>query len=392
MVATSSDPLLLNWEKVAGKAVVPHGEDRLYAGEVPEGLDRPIVFDPCIWKKDGVYYSLSGGRLPHGPGGKPIRANFLFGSEDLERWEYLHPFVEGDRFSLVGDDGACPYSWPIGDRHMLLFFSHLSGGQYLLGDYHAERDKFAVTHGAKFNFGPWGPPGVHAPSATPDGDDIIVLFNMNQGGPTEGWNQLMTLPLRLSLVGEDEIGMEPAGDIESLRGDRYHLGRTRLPANEEIVLDAVRGNAIELAVEIDPGDAPMVELNVLRAPRREEVTRIAFYKGRGYLDRFSGSDDVASLITLDTSYSSTAAEARSRAPETAQVSHAADERLELRVFVDKSVVEVFANGRQCLGGAGLPGAGGQPRGLVAIAGSTGSSGVARRLADGLDLLTALTAP
>ena len=38
----------------------------------------------------------------------------------------------------------------------------------------------------------------------------------------------------------------------------------------------------------------------------------------------------------------------SRAPETAPVSIAADEVLELRVFIDKSVVEVFVNGKQCV--------------------------------------------
>ena len=61
---------------------------------------------------------------------------------------------------LVGDDGACPYFWPIGDRHMLLFFSHMSGGKYLLGDYDTDRDKFVVTHGGDFNHGPVAPGGV----------------------------------------------------------------------------------------------------------------------------------------------------------------------------------------------------------------------------------------
>ena len=92
----------------------------------------------------------------------------------------LHPFIEDDQFTLVGDDGACPYFWPIGDRHMLLFFSHMSGGQYLLGDYDTERDKFVVTAGAKNNFGAASPAGVHAPSATPDGKGgLIVIYNMN---------------------------------------------------------------------------------------------------------------------------------------------------------------------------------------------------------------------
>ena len=337
MVAVSSDPLLLNWHKIAGQAVIPIGRDLPYR-----------VFDPCIWKQGDQYYSLSAGTKPEGPGGKPIRANFLFRSPDLEHWEYLHPFVEDDLYTLVGDDGACPYFWPIGDRHMLLFFSHMSGGQYLLGDYDTDRDKFIVTHGAKFNFGPYGPSGVHAPSAAPDGEGgLVVIFNMNPGKPTAGWNQIMTLPRRLTVEG-DEVLMEPTGDIESLRGDHVHIGPTAMPANEEQVLDTVRGNAVEIAAEIDPGDAPMVELNVLRSPDRQEYTRIAFYRDRGYRDRVNGTDATSSLLTLDTSYSSIAPDALSRAPETAPVPLKKNETLKLRVFVDKSVVEVFANGRQCV--------------------------------------------
>ena len=169
MVAISSDPLLLNWEKVTGQAVIPN--------KSADGSPLPYrVFDPCIWRKEDMYYALSAGQLP-GPGGRRVRADFLFRSPDLAHWEYLHPFVEDDVFTLVGDDGACPYFWPIGDRHMLLFFSHMSGGQYLLGDYDLQRDKFVVTTSGTFNYGPAWPSGVHAPSATPDGDDIIVIFN-----------------------------------------------------------------------------------------------------------------------------------------------------------------------------------------------------------------------
>ena len=341
MVATSSDPLLLNWEKVTGNAVIPlknpDGTVPFYAGR-----------DPNIWKKGGMYYSLQGGTLP-GPGGKPVRANFLLHSADLAKWEYLHPFVENDRYSLVGDDGSCPYFWPIGDRHILLYFSHMSGGKYLLGDYDKERDKFVVAAGGDFNFGPFVPAGVHAPSATPDGKDgVIVIFNMNPGKPTKGWNQIMTLPRRLTLVAKDELGIEPAGDIESLRNGHQHVDAMTLPANQEVVLEDVRGNAMEIIAEIDPKKAPMVEMNVLRSANSEEVTRIMFFKNRAY-DR-SGWPDTRDrdLITIDSSRSSLLPDVLSRAPETAQVFLEDDEPLKLRVFIDRSVVEVFVNGKQCV--------------------------------------------
>jgi beta-fructofuranosidase len=357
MVAVSSDPLLLNWEKLTGKAVIPMTN--------PDGSALPYrVFDPCIWKKGGTYYSLSGGTLPHKPSGKRTRANFLLRSKDLTEWEYLHPFVKGDRFTLVGDDGACPYFWPIGDRHILLFFSHMSGGQALLGDYDQERDKFVTTSHHSFNFGAFGPGGVHAPSATPDGKgSVIVIFNMNPAKDTAGWNQIMSLPRRLTLIGQDELGVEPAGGIESLRGEHWHVGHTALPANKEIVLEQIRGNALEIVAEIDTNDAPMLELNVLRSPAKQEYTRIAFYRQRGYRDweRYSGWDREKhksardSLLTIDSSRASQLPDVLSRAPETGPVFLQPDEPLKLRVFVDRSIVEVFCNGKQCVAMRVYPG-------------------------------------
>jgi beta-fructofuranosidase len=341
MVAVSSDPLLLNWEKVTGQAVIPLAK----AGDPPLPYN---IFDPCIWKSGGMYYALTAGTVNEGPGGKPIRAEFLHRSKDLASWEYLHPFLENDRYGMVGDDGACPYFWPIGDRHILLHYSHTSGGKYLLGDYDTDRDKFVVTYGSDFNFGPSAPGGVHAPSACPDGKGgVVAIFNMNPAKPTQGWNQIMTLPRRLTLLEKDQLGIVPAGDIESLRREHTRVDALTLPANEEIVLKGVRGNAMELVAEIDPKGAPMVELNVLRSAGAEELTRITFLPERGYRDR-TRKGSLPGVILLDNMRSSILPDVRSRPPETAQVPMDQNEPLNLRVFIDKSVVEVFVNGKQCV--------------------------------------------
>ena len=364
MVAVSDDPLLLNWKKVTGKAVIPIRSQT--------GFPLPYsVFDPSIWKRDGVYYSLSAGRAPKGPGGRQVAVSSLFRSKDLANWEYMHEFVEGDRFTLIGDDYACPYFWPIGSRYIMPFFSHMSGGQYLLGDYDTSRNKFVVTHGGKFNFGPATPSGVHAPSATTDGKGgVLIIFNMNPGKPTGEWNQIMTLPRRLTLVGKDDLRQEPAGDIESLRYNRQEVKPMVLPANKEIVLQNIKGDAMELNLEIDPKDASMLELDVLRSPNKEEFTRIVFMEGRGMSQgrdyRFGEiarlqTDGPAitqpipatpapreSLITIESSYASLLPDVRPRGPETASFSMKSDETLKLRVFIDKSVVEVFVNGKQAL--------------------------------------------
>ncbi len=55
-----------------------------------------------------------------------------------------------------------------------------------------------------------------------------------------------------------------------------------------------------------------------------------------------------SVVTIDSAYSSELPDVTSRAPESAPFWLAPDEPLKLRVFIDRSVVEVFVNGRQCV--------------------------------------------
>ena len=119
----------------------------------------------------------------------------------------------------------------------------------------------------------------------------------------------------------------------------------KLPAIQEVVLKEVRGDAMEIVAEIAPQAGQTIELNVLRSPGGEEVTRIQCFRDRGYR---MGNAPLPCVVSLDTSRSSLAPDVKCRPPETAQVEVVEDEPLKLRVFVDRSVVEVFVNGRQCV--------------------------------------------
>ena len=357
MVAVSSDPLLLNWDKVTGDAVI-----KLKKEGDP---DLPYeIFDPSIWKQGDDYYLLTAGQRPAGPGGKMVRQEFLHRSKDLANWEYLHTFLENDRYGMVGDDGACPYFWPIGtkeqNKHIMLHFSHMSGGKYMIGDYDTGRQKFIITDGGDFNHGPVAPSGIHAPSACPDPENpeaVIGLFNMNRGikyPDRNHWNQIMSLPRRFTLSQDGKLETEPAGAIESLRRDHQKVETPRrLPKDEEVVFEQIKGNAMELIAKIHPLEAQLIELKVLRSPNEEEFTRILFHPWAGYKlrhgvrrDRKLGGFDHGTL-TIDTSRSSTLAGVLARPPEVAPVLKGKEKTVQLRVFVDKSVVEVFVDGRQC---------------------------------------------
>lgn len=350
IVAISDDPYLLNWKKIATPAIALKSDD---------GSPLPYyVFDTAIWKEDDTYYSITGGgRTPDGPGGKNMRANYLFKSKDLMKWEYMHEFIKNEQFLMPGEDAACPYFWPIGDRYILLFFSHITGGKYFLGDYDKKNHHFYPTTFGKFNFGPWGPGGVHAPSATPDGNGgVIMISNMTGGKTIPGWRGIMTLPRKLNLISHDSISIVPAGNYESLRKKHKILKNINLDANQEVVFN-IEGNAIELQVEIDIKKSPLIELNVLRSRNKKEYTSIKFFKDRGYdlrrmNPKLTGNE---SLISLETAYSSHLPDVKSRAPEVAPIILKESEALKLHIFVDKSVVEVFVNDRQALAARVYPG-------------------------------------
>ena len=113
---------------------------------------------------------------------------------------------------------------------------------------------------------------------------------------------------------------------------------------------------MEILAKIAPCGASMIELDILRAPGKEEYTRIMFFKQRGYRnwERYAGPDAKIvrdtndSLISIDTSHASQLPDVLSRAPETAPVYLQPAESLQLRVFIDRSVIEVFIIGKQCV--------------------------------------------
>jgi beta-fructofuranosidase len=164
----------------------------------------------------------------------------------------------------------------------------------------------------------------------------------------------MSLAQQLTLGPDSQLQIEPVAAVASLRGTHQHLGETRLPANEDVVLEAIKGDTLELELEIDPQLSRWVQLNVLRSPDAAEQTSITFYNHDRKLSIWY---DTKAVVCLDGSRSSTDPEVWLRPPEsvvldrgsrdwaTAPTATTPGQPVKLRVFVDRSVVEIFVNGR-----------------------------------------------
>ena len=335
-IATASDPLLLNWEKHPKNPVIP---------DVAVDADGSpyIVSAPCIWGEEDGYYVLLG---THKDGQKYVdcrAVHHLFRSADLAAWEQLDPLIEDGFYSEPGEDGGCPNFWPIGDgRHLLLCFSHKRAGQYYVGTYDRAQHRLVSERHGRMNYGPVTTGSLHAPSATIDDQGrFLGVFNVKEGRTPQGWDNIMTLPRHYWLGEDGTLRMAPVREVESLRGEVVHQGPTEIPSNGEVVLNGVRGKALEIDAVLDLGSAREVGLIVLRSPDGSEQTRVSLY--RRYSDR-RGLDG----LQIDVSAASLREDVYAREPEIGPLDLGPDEPLRLRVFVDRSVIEVFAADRQCL--------------------------------------------
>jgi beta-fructofuranosidase len=182
---------------------------------------------------------------------------------------------------------------------------------------------------------------------------VINILNINGGKNNDMFDAMMSLPQHLTLGDDKRLRIEPVSALSTLRGEHQHIGETVLPADQEVVLKSVQGNVQELVVEIDPKGARWVQLNVLRSPAAEEQTSITFYN---YATPAGPAMDgaIREEVVLDGSRSTTLPDVWLRAPEKTFLNRGG-ETLKLRVFIDRSVVEVFANGRQYLAMRVYPG-------------------------------------
>jgi beta-fructofuranosidase len=339
-IATALDDGLIAWRKSKRNPVIPEPKK-----EGDSGWNVYNVFDPFVWREDETYYAILGGKMKPGDVGDSAS---LFRSSDLTHWEYLHPFYEPNpAWTGPGDDCACPKFFRLGDRYMLLCISHALGTRYYLGDY---RDQKFVPHEHHAMNWPGGP--CFAPETLLDETGRCLFWAWVIDQRAEWWKTgapgVMTLPRVLSM-NADGGGVEPAVELESLRKNHRRLDNFVIHSGEAIPLQNITGDCLELGVELAISPDTHFELALRVSPDSAEKTIVAFDASTGEL-------------SIDTTRSTLAGDGWRPAPmdfwrgiptenvmvQKAPLALKPGESLRLRVFLDRSILEVFANGRLCM--------------------------------------------
>jgi beta-fructofuranosidase len=354
-LATASDSLLLNWEC---NLILDSTQLKSFQGPI----DTDFWYEDSSWCLVCRKHNWEKG-LYHFEGGRPALG--LFQSDNLQDWEYKGIFYEKKNSIEPGDDLACPNFLPIGKkRHLLLFYCHRRGPMYVTGLYDKEKKKFNAEYYGQMSFGPTKRGSLHAPSAFIDpGNRCISVFNVTENPfVKKDWMGVMSLPRQLSLqkgyfdpINRDQnmvqenlrnyfnpLRIEPLGELKSLRFNHIQLSNVIIPGNTEKIIEGIQGKSMEMEVLINPKKSRELGLNVFRSPNGEEQTTI-----RVYIHGDGRTENVCHL-SIDVSGSTIDPEAHSRSPETGPLYLEPDELIKLRVFIDQSIVEVFANDRQCL--------------------------------------------
>ena len=148
-----------------------------------------------------------------------------------------------------------------------------------------------------------------------------------------GWSGTLSLPRVLSLGDDGQLRMDVPEEIEALRYGATQKGPLTIPSGKDLAVDRVAGNSFELLIEMESAQASEYGVKVCASPDGQEQTTV-FY------------DAEEKLLKVDTRKSGP--EGTAKAVEAAPFELKDGERLKLRIFVDKSVVEVFANSRQAI--------------------------------------------
>lgn len=324
-LATADGAELIHWRKY---------DENPVTGAFPPDVPPAEVSgfrDPCLFRLGGAPYMIVGsGRRGQG-GFLP-----LYRSDHLQGWEYRGRLFEGDL--RWGEMWEMPAFFEIATGTWVLFVNPLPDPRplYWIGRLEGERfvpqapdDPQLLDKGHRYL----------SPSVTRSPDGRWLAFGVvpedraAEDQLLAGWSNLFGLPRELTLQA-GFLGQWPAREVSDLREEEvFHAEDIVVAPGGSGYLPGISGEQLEIRLRAEPLDSETVGLVVRRSPGGEEETRIGFNRKE---DLFVVREKSSLASTVG---KWTEAGAHPLGPE---------ELLDLRIFLDHSVLAVFANGRNAI--------------------------------------------
>ncbi|MED4007283.1 sucrose-6-phosphate hydrolase [Priestia aryabhattai] len=296
---------------------------------VPDGYTGHVR-DPKVWKENDTYYMLLGAQRENETG-----ALIVYESSDALQWSF-----KGEVQTSLPDFGymwECPDYFKLDGKDVFVFspqgikadghdFHNIYNVIYAVGIFDVESLTFEMEYYREIDKGF----DFYAPQTFQDESGRRLLFawigNPDVDYPSDeyGWAHALTLPRELSLEG-NELVQKPVEELNKLRDQAVHFRGTL--KNEEVIIDEATNNAYEINMTFREIGAKQFGLELFNS--KEEELRLVFdtEKQEVRLDRSSFHHQYATEYGVVRSEKWTASN-----------------EVDVRVFVDKSIVEIYING------------------------------------------------
>jgi len=305
--------------------------ERVVVKDADGNVRKIAVWDPDCWLNGDTYYAVGGSK-----------AKELIRSKDLTAWEYLGEFLHtgfpNDLGVTAHDDISCPNMFKIGDKWMLLCISHALGCRYFLGGFEDERylpECHALMNWQNVNIGERGLGYYFAPESllTPDGRRVMWAWLFPEQEPPNQQG-LQSLPRELALGDDGLLRIRPLRELSTLRHDPRSLSDFIVENLKPYRLPEMAGDALEFEVVFAPLDESY-QINTegyLHIPRSYGMDVLCDEEGANGA-RIAVNPSQKTLRIADV---------------IAPFAWPTDEALTFRVFIDNTVIEVFAGDRQAI--------------------------------------------
>jgi beta-fructofuranosidase len=328
VMAVAQDDELNTWHYHEANPITPETK------EGDEHHDKYRSWDPCGFVDNDTYYAIFGGKRA-----AIAKSNTLEGP-----WEYCGDLMAHTIDDIAMDeDISCADLFPFGDKWILTCISHRLGCRAYIGEWKNEQF-YPESH----QHMSWADNGFFAPRVLHDDKGRHILWTwILDRRPAEdqkesGWSGTLSLPRELYPADDNSLRMRPIEELKRLRYNPQDLGSMTVAKNTEPSLESISGRSFEIELECKITDASQFGLKVCCSPSSGEETLI-FY------------DIKSKQLTIDTTHSKTGdyegpevVESKAQKVESGPFALEGNETLKLRVFVDNSVVDVFANDRQAV--------------------------------------------
>ena len=302
-MALPVDDELIAWEKFPRNPVVTLQNH----GSLPVDEWR----DPFLFREAGRTYMVCGGNINAKLGGGGAVQLYEAANPNLTEWRHRGVVFQYRDRAVWNIE--CPNLFKLGSKWVLLI-SPQNPCEYFVGSLDLDHGKFTPdTHGVL------DPGTSYASNISSDdrGRTLLWLWGKTDFDPAKGWQCSMTMPRVLSLDEDGFLRQNPAPEFETLRGDVRTLPAAPLDSKPLPLGPSFAGDCLEIeaafTVSLEHSDAVGLRVRV-PAGGGKPAAEIAYTPGNGLFSVAAASAPIGRRT-----------------------------QVRMRVFLDKGVVEAFAN-------------------------------------------------